>query len=110
IDVSGLSRRAQIPIDQAVIYPNIVRLDDPDSARHVFHIGKVSEPVSVTIYTIEGTEVCTSTERDDGDVVWSLGTPDCLQSEGGCLAASGVYLARIKSSTGSVMRPIVVIR
>src|SRR5262249_11878159 len=87
IDVSGLPRRAQIPIDQAVIYPNIVRLDAPDPARHVFHIGKVSEPVSVTIYTIEGTEVCTSTERDDGDVVWSLGTPDCLQSEGGFLAA-----------------------
>ena len=107
IDVAGLSRRTVIPVDQAVLYPNPVRAD---AGHHEVRITKLSEPATVTIYTLEGNEVCSATDREDGDVVWTLGTPSCLDSEGNFLAASGAYLVRITTRSGSTLRTLVVIR
>ena len=65
-----------MPLEQAVLYPNPVRFDAGHAAVRLAHVG---EPATVTIYTLEGQEVCTVTDREDGDIVWTLGTPSCLE-------------------------------
>lgn len=107
IDVAGLSQHVQTALDQVVLYPNPVRLD---AGHREVRLAKLSEPATVTIYTIEGEEVCTVTDREDGDIVWTLGAPSCLESEGNFHAASGAYLVRITTSAGSTMRTLVVIQ
>jgi ligand-binding sensor domain-containing protein len=106
-DVGALSRTVEIPLSQAVLYPNPVRFDAGHTAVRLANVG---EPATVTIYTLEGEEVCTVTDRDDGDIVWTLTAPSCLESEGNFLAASGAYLVRITTRAGSTMRTLVVVR
>jgi ligand-binding sensor domain-containing protein len=107
LDVQAFSRQPVIPVEQAVLYPNPVRID---AGHEEVRIANISEPATVTIYTIEGQVVCEVSEREDGDVVWTLSTPSCLQGEGNFQIASGIYPVRITTSTGSTMRTIVVIR
>jgi hypothetical protein len=107
IDVAGLSQHARTALDQVVLYPNPVRLD---AGHHEVRLANLSEPATVTIYTMEGEEVCTEPDRKDGDIVWTLGAPSCLDSEGNFRAASGVYLVRITTSAGSTLRTLVVIQ
>jgi hypothetical protein len=106
-DVGLLSRPAAIPLDQAVLYPNPVRLSAGHSEVRLAHVG---EPATVTVFTLEGQEVCTVTDREDGDIVWTLGTPSCLESEGNFKAASGAYLVRIATASGTTMRTLVIVR
>jgi hypothetical protein len=105
IDVQSLFPKLVIPLSDAVVWPNPVRLGH-DEVR----LANVSEPATVSIYTLEGELVCEVGEREDGDVIWTLGTPSCLESEGNFRAASGAYLVRITTSAGSAMRTLVVIR
>jgi ligand-binding sensor domain-containing protein len=106
-DVGALSRTTVLPLAQATLYPNPVRLD----AGHTeVRLANISEPATITIYNLEGEEVCTVSDREAGDVVWSLGTPSCLESEGNFRVASGAYMVRITTASGSTLRTLVVVR
>ena len=107
LDVEEFSQEPVIALDEVVLYPNPVRID---AGHQEVRIAFVSEPATVTIYTLEGEIVCEITDREDGDVVWSLGTPSCLDSEGNYRIASGIYPVRITTTAGSAMRTLVVIR
>jgi len=107
VDVAVLSQTASVPLSQAVLYPNPVRFDAGHTVVRLAHVG---EPATITIYTLEGEEVCTVSDREDGDIVWTLGAPSCLESEGNFRAASGAYLVRITTAAGSTMRTLVVVR
>lgn len=106
-DVGTLSRTTVLPLSKATLYPNPVRFD---AGHHEVRLANVSEPATITIYNLEGEEVCTVTDREAGDIVWSLGTPSCLESEGNFRVASGAYLVRITTASGTTLRTLVVVR
>ena len=83
-------------------YPNPVRADAGHSE---VRIARLSEPATVTIYTLEGELVCEATDREDGDVIWKLSAPSCLETEGNYLAATGTYMVRIATRAGSTFAP-----
>ena len=104
VDVLEFQRRAASSVTDAIVYPNPVRLD---AGHEEVRIARLGEPATVAILTMEGEEVC-RIDVEDGDVVWDLHAPSCL---GGTLrATSGMYFVRITTASGSVVRPLVVIR
>lgn len=104
VDVLEFQRRPASSVADAIVWPNPVRLD---AGHEEVKIARLGEPATVVILTLDGQEVC-RIEAEDGDVVWDLHAPSCL---GGSLrAASGAYLVRIITASGSVVRPLVLIR
>jgi hypothetical protein len=107
VDVGAISHTASVPLTSAILYPNPVRADAGHTEVRIAHI---SEPATVSIYTLEGQLVCEATDREDNDVVWLLGAPSCLETEGNYKAATGTYLVRIATRAGTTVRTLVVIR
>jgi ligand-binding sensor domain-containing protein len=105
LDVQGIDRRAQRALTEAILYPNPVRLD---AGHREVRLGRVSEAARVTIYNLEGEKVCEIEPVEEGDVVWDLDLPSCI--DGDVQAASGIYLVRIETSAGSTLRNLVVVR
>ncbi|MCH7549648.1 MAG: T9SS type A sorting domain-containing protein, partial [Candidatus Krumholzibacteriota bacterium] len=56
-------------------------------------IENITGPVTVEVYTIEGEMVHEQTVSQSGEVVWDLTT------KAGFIAASGVYLVRIRTDS-----------
>jgi hypothetical protein len=90
-----------IRLSDLVLYPNPVNISRGDNA---LRIGRISEPVSVGIYTVEGELVHEVSGLGEGDVAWDLLTIN------GFKARSGVYIVRIQSRSGSEIRKIAVVR
>ena len=68
------------------------------------HVGNITGPVEVEVYNAEGQLVSSASVSQPGDVVWDLLTA------GGFVAASGVYLVRVRAESGSVVKQVAVIR
>ena len=115
-DVRALAATRSLPVEEAFLFPNPVRVD---IGQREVYLGRVSEPARVTVYNLEGqvvfekTAVVARKPGDTGsasgdDVAWDMGTMGGL--EGRFEVTSGVYMVRITTSVGSVMRTLVVIR
>jgi hypothetical protein len=83
------------------VYPNPLygRL-----GHNALKIANITSPVSVDVYTIEGELVHSQSALVSGDEIWDLTTA------GGFIAASGVYVVRISTGAGEVVRTISVMR
>jgi hypothetical protein len=90
-----------ILLSDLVLYPNPVNISRGDNA---LRIARISESVTVRIYTVEGELVHEASGLMDGDVAWDLLTIN------GFKARSGVYIVRIEASGASEMRKIAVVR
>ncbi|MDH3214723.1 MAG: T9SS type A sorting domain-containing protein [Candidatus Krumholzibacteria bacterium] len=101
LDLSSLEPTA-LDLSTVFVFPNPIRTRRGHGA---LKIANHNRPVDVEIYTLEGELVHRA--RNVGasqDVVWELTT------EAGFLAASGVYLVRIRSGGDSIVRRVSLIR
>jgi hypothetical protein len=100
LDVS-LPAPEPLRLSELILYPNPIHISRGDSG---LFIGRISEPVSVRVYTIEGELVHEVSGIGAGDAAWDLMTIN------GFKARSGVYIVRIDGSDGSEVRKIAVVR
>lgn len=103
ISVYDFSAPPATPTDLSTVYvyPNPVYVSKGHTS---LKIANLTGPVVVEIYTLEGELVDSRTVSADGDVAWDLAT------RAGLAASSGKYIVRIVGESGSVQRPIAVIR
>jgi ligand-binding sensor domain-containing protein len=109
VDVERLDARTSIPIERAVVFPNPVRaLSDPTE----IFLADVSVPANVWIYNLEGELVHETYVTDLAVPVWDLRIIVNRSGEGSTFfnAASGIYMVRVKSDTGTKVAALVVIR
>ncbi len=97
-----------IPLSRMILYPNPVHLARGDVA---LRVGRISSPVSIRVYTVEGELVHEIDGVADGEVAWDLLTLS------GFKATSGIYIVRVSergpdgtSGTSVETRKIAVIR
>jgi ligand-binding sensor domain-containing protein len=88
-------------LSSVYVYPNPVYATKGHTA---LKIANLTGPVVVEVYTLEGELVDSRTVSTDGDVAWDLTTRD------GFNASSGTYIVRVVGESGSVQRPIALIR
>ncbi|UCG50950.1 MAG: T9SS type A sorting domain-containing protein [Candidatus Latescibacterota bacterium] len=100
LDISSLERR-ETDLSTVYLYPNPIRTSRGDVG---LKIANIDSEVRVAVYTLEGELVHRQEASTAGDVVWDLTT------KSGFLAASGVYLVRISSVNGSVVKMISLIQ
>lgn len=100
IDVSPTQQR-RLPLSEVVLYPNPVHVARGDRDLRIW---RISEPVDVRVYTIEGELVHEAGHVAEGGVVWDLLTLN------GYSVRSGVYLVRISTGRFSEVRKVAVIR
>jgi ligand-binding sensor domain-containing protein len=110
VDVERLDALTQVPIEKAHVYPNPVRALTAEDEK-VF-VANVSFPAHVTIYNLEGEIVSEKLLTAAGEEAWDL---KVFIQQGGAQgafleAASGVYLVRVDTDTGTKVTPLVVIR
>ncbi|HEX6790477.1 MAG TPA: two-component regulator propeller domain-containing protein [Candidatus Krumholzibacteria bacterium] len=88
-------------LSSVYVYPNPVYV----SKGHTdLKIANITDPVRVEIYTLEGELVDSREVATSGDVAWDLTTREGLS------ASSGRYIVRIVGKSGSVQKPIALIR
>jgi hypothetical protein len=90
-----------IPTSEVILYPNPVHLARGDDA---LRISRISGPVSVRVYTLEGGLVHEVDGVAEGEVAWDLLTMN------GYVATSGIYIVRIEGEGGTHVRKVAVIR
>ncbi|HUV35693.1 MAG TPA: T9SS type A sorting domain-containing protein [Patescibacteria group bacterium] len=90
-----------IPLSEMVLYPNPVHISRGDRDLRIW---RISTPVDVEVYTLEGELVHEARNVAEGDVAWDLLTLN------GYSVRSGVYIVRISSEQFSEMRKVAVIR
>jgi len=91
----------EIPLARMILYPNPVHISRGDQA---LRIARISGPVSIRVYTLEGELVHEVDGVEDGAVAWDLLTLN------GFKARSGVYIVRVISGRSSEVRKIGIIR
>lgn len=111
VDVDVVERGGGVPVGQAVVYPNPVRVFGDDDPNGRIFVGNVTTPATVTVYNLEGEIVSVNQLMDLGQVAWNL---QIFVTNKGITTAfdatSGVYLVRIESEDGVTVTPLVVIR
>jgi hypothetical protein len=90
-----------IPLARMILYPNPVHVSRGDAA---LRIARISSPVSIRVYTVEGELVHEAEGIADGAVAWDLLTLN------GYKATSGVYVVRVSDGSTSEVRKIAVVR
>ncbi len=90
-----------IPLSEMVLYPNPVHVARGDQ---VLRIWRISAPVNVRVYTIEGELVHEASNVAEGDIAWDLLTLN------GYSVRSGVYIVHIGNEQFSEVRKVAVIR
>lgn len=90
-----------IPLSQMILYPNPVHISRGDDA---LRIGRVSQPVSVWVYTVEGELVHEKSGVSEGEVAWDLLTLN------GYKAQSGIYIVRVSDGTHTELKKIALIK
>lgn len=100
LDVSP-REAVKISLEKAILYPNPVHLARGDSA---LRISKISSPVSIRVFTLEGELVHEAENVVEGAVAWDLLTLN------GYKAVSGIYLVRVSDGRNSIVRKIAVLR
>jgi hypothetical protein len=90
-----------MPLSQMILYPNPVHGDRGDSE---LRIARISGPVAVYVYNLEGELVHEGRDVHEGEVAWDLLTLN------GFKATSGIYLVRVTNGRHSEYRKIAVIK
>jgi hypothetical protein len=88
-------------LETVYLYPNPIRASRGDVA---LKIGNIATEVIVEVFTLEGELVHSQSANAAGDIVWDLTTKN------GFLAASGVYMVRVTSGNGTVVKTISLIQ
>lgn len=88
-------------LSRVYVFPNPVYTGKGHAA---LKVGNITGPVTVEIYDLEGELVDSRQVTTDGGVAWDLKTRN------GTDAGSGKYIVRIRGESGSVQRPIALIR
>ena len=91
----------RIPLSRAILYPNPVHVGRGDSR---LRIARISSPVSIRVYNLEGELVHEVDGVADGGTAWDLMTLN------GDQATSGVYLVRVSDGRSVETRKIAVVR
>ncbi len=89
------------PLSEMILYPNPVHISRGDAE---VKISKISNPVSIRIYTIEGELVHRVDGVVDGGRAWDLLTLN------GFKARSGIYVVKVSDGRSSETRKIAIIR
>lgn len=100
LDVSPAAS-VRLPLSRAILYPNPVHLGRGDSR---VRISRISAPVSIRVYNLEGELVHEVDGVADGGTAWDLLTLN------GYKATSGVYLVRVSDGRSVETRKIAVVR
>jgi ligand-binding sensor domain-containing protein len=100
LDVSS-PEKVDIPLSDLFLYPNPVHLSRGDA---VLRIGRISDPVAIRVYSMEGELVHEVSNVSDGGVAWDLLTLN------GFKAVSGVYVVRVSAPGGDEVRKVAVVR
>jgi ligand-binding sensor domain-containing protein len=93
----------ETPLAGMILYPNPVYASRGDNE---LRVGRISGPVSIKVYTIEGELVHEAPSVEDGGVAWDLYplTSDAFH------ARSGVYIVKVTRGASSEVRKIAVVR
>jgi ligand-binding sensor domain-containing protein len=100
LDVSPPVKR-ELPLARIVLYPNPVYIARGDQA---LRIARISRPVSIRVYTLEGELVHEVDGVVDGGVAWDLLTLN------GFKARSGIYIVRVSDGRSFEVRKIGIVR
>jgi len=105
---NGLARLDVTPVPEAketlsrmILYPNPVHISRGDAE---IKISRISSPVSIRVYTIEGQLVHSADGILDGQRAWDLLTLS------GFKARSGIYIAKVSDGRATETRKIAIIR
>ena len=88
-------------MSEMILYPNPVYADRGDNA---LRIARVSGPVDIRVYNLEGELVHEASGVAEGEIAWDLLTINGYQ------ASSGIYIVQAKGTGGTSMRKVAVIR
>ncbi|MCB1164174.1 T9SS type A sorting domain-containing protein [bacterium] len=88
-------------VDAAWIYPNPARLA---LGHQAVRLGGIEQPVTATVYNLEGQLVKESGEVQPGGVLWDMTT------RFGSRAVSGTYILRLETQGHVALRELVVVR
>lgn len=92
---------ASADVSKVYVYPNPVYRS---RGQNELKIENLPGPVTIEVYNLEGELVHTQSAETPGQVIWDL------TDRGGFIVGSGNYIVRIAGSSGSVNRPVSVIR
>ena len=90
-----------LPVSEMILYPNPVHTGRGDDA---LRIAKISSPVDIRVYNLEGELVHEAAGVTEGGIAWDLLTLNGYQ------ASSGIYIVQVKGTGGTSMRKVAVIR
>jgi ligand-binding sensor domain-containing protein len=89
------------PLSRMILYPNPVHISRGDGE---IKISRISNPVSIRVYTIEGQLVHSADDIRDGERAWDLLTLN------GFKARSGIYIVKVSDGRSTETRKIAIIR
>jgi len=95
------SGEEEIPLSEAVLYPNPVHAGRGDTD---LRISRIRTPVDIRVYTVEGELVHEAFGVEEGGVAWDMLTLNGFE------ARSGIYIVTITSEEGSDRRKVAVIK
>lgn len=98
---SNEPQEVALPVSDMILYPNPVYSGRGDDA---LRISKISSPVEIRVYNLEGELVHEASGVTEGGVAWDLLTLNGYQ------ASSGIYIVQVKGTGGTSMRKVAVIR
>ena len=94
-------REVKEPLSRMILYPNPVHISRGDAE---IKISRISNPVSIRVYTIEGQLVHSADGIRDGERAWDLLTLN------GFKARSGIYVVKVSDGRSTETRKIAIIR
>ena len=102
LDVSAHAS-ATTPLSRLILYPNPVYVARGDNE---LHIGRISGPVSIQVFTVEGGLVHEASGVTDKGVAWDL----FPLTSNSFPARSGIYIVRVSNGRQSEVRKVAVVR
>ncbi len=95
------AREVKEPLSRMILYPNPVHISRGDAE---VKISRISNPVSIRVFTIEGQLVHSADGIQDGERAWDLLTLN------GFKARSGIYVMKVSDGRSTETRKIAIIR
>jgi ligand-binding sensor domain-containing protein len=95
------ARAREIPLSNMILYPNPIHISRGDNE---LKISRISGPVSIRVYTLDGELVHEADGVVDGGRAWDILTLN------GFKVRSGIYLVKVSAGSQSEVRKIAVIR
>jgi ligand-binding sensor domain-containing protein len=95
------AREVKESLSQMILYPNPVHISRGDAE---IKISRISDPVSIRVFTIEGELVHSADDVRDGERAWDLLTLN------GFKARSGIYVVKVSDGRSIETRKIAIIR